>query len=104
MCMCKLILLEVFPLGLFEIVPYSIFFFFFFFQADHIWIQGRGRLHAVHVNIKSENLTVDDLGLIKGDNHDIKCHEGQGFSGHVGSGKKCFLFDNDELLFFSSFY
>lgn len=48
------------------------------------------------MNLKSRNLTVDDLGLIKGDTHDIKCHKGQGFSGQVGSGKR-FYFDISQL-------
>ena len=50
-------------------------------------MQGGGKLHAIYVEIQSVNLTVDDLGEIIGDNHDLTCAVGNGLSGTTGSGK-----------------
>ncbi|KAH3816394.1 hypothetical protein DPMN_117910 [Dreissena polymorpha] len=56
------------------------------FQADTLRVQGGGRIHAVHVDIRAQQLTVDDLGEIIGDLHTIACTTGSGIAGSSGSG------------------
>jgi len=56
-------------------------------QADKLWVQGGGLVHAVKVTIVAGTLVVDDLGQIVGDLHDISCPTGTGFAGNGGSGK-----------------
>lgn len=48
-----------------------------------IRVKGGGVIHAVHVNIETEDLIVDDLGEIIGDLHSITC--GSSFSGTDGA-------------------
>lgn len=58
-----------------------------------MYIKGGGHAHAVHVNITASTLTVDDLGRIVGDVHNILCAEGTGFDGVGASGIKSILVD-----------
>ncbi|KAK3576661.1 hypothetical protein CHS0354_004945 [Potamilus streckersoni] len=55
-------------------------------QADTIRVRGGGHVHAVHININSATLIVDDLGRIVGDFHSIPCITGDGYSGSGASG------------------
>ena len=50
-------------------------------------MQGGGIIHAIHVDIQSTNLIVDDLGEIIGDVHELTCTSGNGVAGTTGSGK-----------------
>ena len=49
-------------------------------------MQGGGIIHAIHVDIQSTNLRVDDLGEIIGDYHTLACDTGNGVAGSTGSG------------------
>ena len=57
------------------------------FQASNFHVHGLGRVHAIHLNITAAELTVDDLGQIIGDYHNISCSIGEGFDGYGPSGK-----------------
>ena len=56
-------------------------------QGADIRVQGGGIIHAIHVDIQSTNLIVDDLGEIIGDYHELTCTAGNGVAGSTGSGK-----------------
>lgn len=54
-----------------------------------IRVKGGGVIHAVHVNIETENLIVDDLGEIIGDLHSITCDSSfSGTDGAAGTGNE----------------
>ena len=58
-------------------------------QGIDIQVQGGGKIHAIHVDIQSTNLRVDDLGEIIGDYHTLPCTTGNGIAGTTGSGREC---------------
>ena len=49
-------------------------------------MKGGGKIHAIHVDIQSTNLIVDDLGEVIGDYHTLTCAVGNGIGGTTGSG------------------
>ena len=59
----------------------------FSFKGADLRVKGGGKIHAIHVDIQSTNLIVDDLGEIIGDYHDLTCTSGNGVAGTTGSGK-----------------
>ena len=61
-------------------------------QVEHLNVHGGGTIHAVHLNITVVNLTVDDLGTIVGDLHQVPCTQGQGHDGLGASGDLTFFY------------
>ena len=64
----------------------------FSFKGTDLRVQGGGKIHAIHVDIQSTNLIVDDLGEIIGDYHDLTCVSGNGVAGTTGSGKSNYIY------------
>ena len=71
-----------------------------YFQGTDLRVQGGGIIHAIHVDIQSTNLIVDDLGEIIGDYHELTCTSGNGVAGTTGSGKSNSFFTSFSIFHF----